>query len=111
VSPEQLVDNLIEAGWHVIDTDFDMMAFTLWRKQALDCIGALMGPAHAYTHYFRDFVEQAEKASLLIGSLHVFRMQGSEGYEIQERVKEGVGKGNLLSRQSESVWSHFGHAI
>jgi hypothetical protein len=67
VSPEQLVDNLIEAGWHVIDTDFDMMAFTLWRKQALDCIGALMGPAHAYTHYFRDFVEQAEKASLLTG--------------------------------------------
>jgi len=67
VSPEQLVDNLIEAGWHVIDTDFDMMAFTHWRKQALDCIGALMGPAHAYTHYFRDFVEQAEKASLLTG--------------------------------------------
>ena len=67
MSPEQLVDNLIEAGWHVIDTDFDMMAFTHWRKQALDCIGALMGPAHAYTHYFRDFVEQAEKASLLTG--------------------------------------------
>jgi len=67
VSPEQLVDNLIEAGWHVIDTDFDMMAFTHWRKQALDCIGALMGPAHAYTHCFRDFVEQAEKASLVTG--------------------------------------------
>ena len=67
MSPEQLVDNLIEAGWHVIDSDFDMMAFTHWRKQALDCIGALMGPAHAYTHYFRDFVEQAEKASLLTG--------------------------------------------
>ncbi len=36
MSPEQLVDDLIEAGWHVIDTDFDMTAFTLWRKQALD---------------------------------------------------------------------------
>lgn len=68
MSLEQLVDNLIEAGWHVIDSDFDMVAFTHWRKQALDCIGALMGPAHAYTHYFRDFVDQAEKTSLLTGA-------------------------------------------
>ena len=68
MSLEQLVDNLIEAGWHVIDSDFDMMAFSHWRKQALDCIGALMGPAHAYTQYFRDFVEQAEKVSLFTGA-------------------------------------------
>jgi hypothetical protein len=68
VSLEQLVDNLIEAGWHVIDSDFDMAAFCHWRKQALDCIGALMGPAHAYTHYFKDFVEHAEKVSLLTGA-------------------------------------------
>ncbi len=68
MSLEQLVDNLIEAGWHVIDSDFDMVAFAHWRKQALDCIGALMGPAHAYTHYFKDFVEQAEATSLLTGA-------------------------------------------
>jgi hypothetical protein len=67
VSLEQSVDNLIEAGWHVIDSDFDITAFTSWRKQALHCVGALMGPAHPYTHYFRDFVEQAEEASLLTG--------------------------------------------
>lgn len=68
MSLEHLVDNLIEAGWHVLDSDFDMTAFTHWRKQALDCIGALMGPAHAYTQYFKDFVDQAEKASLLTGA-------------------------------------------
>ncbi len=68
MSLEQLVDNLIEAGWHVVDSDFDMAAFAHWRKQALDCIGALMGPAHAYTHYFQDFVDQAEKTSLLTGA-------------------------------------------
>jgi hypothetical protein len=68
VSLEQIVDNLIEAGWHVIDSDFDVVAFTHWRKQALDCIGALMGPAHAYTNYFKDFVEQAEQTSLLTGA-------------------------------------------
>jgi hypothetical protein len=67
VSPEQSVDNLIEAGWQVIDSDFDLTAFRRWRKQALDCVGILMGPAHPYTHYFRDFVEQGEEGSLLAG--------------------------------------------
>ncbi len=42
MSLEQSVDSLIEAGWHVIDSDFDIAAFTHWRKQALDCVGALM---------------------------------------------------------------------
>ena len=64
---EQSVDRLIEAGWHVIDSDFDIKAFAHWRKQALDCVGALMGPAHPYTQYFKDFVEQPEEASLLTG--------------------------------------------
>ncbi|MGB6063419.1 MAG: hypothetical protein WBG50_01335 [Desulfomonilaceae bacterium] len=68
MSVEQLVDNLIEAGWNVIDSDFDSRAFANWRKQALDCIGALMGPGHTYTQYFRDFVEEAEKGSLLAGA-------------------------------------------
>jgi hypothetical protein len=27
-----------------------------------------MGPAHAYTHYFQDFVDQAEQTSLLTGA-------------------------------------------
>jgi hypothetical protein len=67
VSLEHSIDNLIEAGWHVIDSDFDITAFTRWRKQALDCVGTLMGPAHPYTNYFRDFVEQAERSSLLTG--------------------------------------------
>ena len=83
---EQLVDNLIEAGWHVIDSDFDMAAFTHWRKQALDCIGALMGPAHAYTHYFRDFVDQAEQTSLLTGA------------GILVATKEHVAKGQCQSQ-------------
>lgn len=68
MSLEQVVDNLIEAGWRVIDSDFDLAAFTHWRKQALDCIGALLGPAHAYTNYFKDFVDHAEKTSLLTGA-------------------------------------------
>ncbi len=86
MSHEQLVDNLIEAGGHVIDSDFDMMAFSHWRKQALDCIGALMGPAHAYTQYFRDFVEQAEKVSLLTGVFNVSENGNRNGILLVESL-------------------------
>jgi hypothetical protein len=62
---EQRVDNLIEAGWNLLDSDFDLSAFADWRRKALDCVAALLGPSHAYTSYFRDFVDEAETKSLL----------------------------------------------
>jgi hypothetical protein len=64
---EQRIDNLIEAGWNVLDSDFDRSAFADWRRKALDCVAALLGPSHAYTGYFRDFVDEAETKSLLAG--------------------------------------------
>jgi hypothetical protein len=64
---EERIDNLIETGWHALDSDFDRTAFANWRRQALDCVAALLGPSHAYTGYFRDFVDEAETKSLLTG--------------------------------------------
>jgi hypothetical protein len=64
---EERIDNLIEAGWYVLDSDFDRTAFADWRKQALNCVTALLGPSHTYTCYFRDFVDEAETKSLLTG--------------------------------------------
>ncbi len=64
---EQRIDNLIEAGWYVLDSDFDATAFANWRRKALDCVTALLGPSHTYAHYFRDFVDEAETKSLLAG--------------------------------------------
>jgi hypothetical protein len=58
---EKPIDDLIEAGWHVLDSDFDGRAFLNWKKQALHCFSALLGPDHEYTEDFRNYVKHAEK--------------------------------------------------
>ncbi len=46
---EQRIDDLIEAGWGVLHSDFDPVAFQRWRRKAVDCITAVVGPDHVYT--------------------------------------------------------------
>ena len=67
MTAEQSIDDLIEAGWRVLNTNFDIAAFAIWRRKALDCVTALVGPSHTYARYFRDFVEEAETKSVLTG--------------------------------------------
>jgi hypothetical protein len=76
---EQRIDDLIEAGWHVLESNFDATAFASWRKKALDCVTTLLGPSNAYTCYFRDFVEEADTESLLFGEGIVDAAEGQMG--------------------------------
>lgn len=46
---ENQIDELIMAGWRVVDSDFDPVAFHLWRLKAFDCLTAMFGPDHVYT--------------------------------------------------------------
>ena len=62
---EQRIDDLIEAGWGVLDSDFDPVAFQRWRRRAFDCLTALVGPDHVYTRHFENFVRQGGKTDLL----------------------------------------------
>jgi hypothetical protein len=64
---EKHIDDLIEAGWNVIESDFDELAFLMWKKRAFDCLKQMLGPEHTYTQYFRDYVRQAEARNLLAG--------------------------------------------
>ena len=92
---EQRIDNLIEAGWNVLDSDFDRSAFADWRRQALDCVAALLGPSHTYTRYFRDFVDEAETTSLLTGEgiLVAAREQiVTTGFELAPKEVSGLAK-------------------
>jgi hypothetical protein len=41
---EKQLDKLIEAGWFVLDSDFDPEAFADWRRSALVCVAALAEP-------------------------------------------------------------------
>lgn len=58
---EQTIDNVIEAGWHVVYSDFDCAALQNWRKRAFECMNALLGPEDANTQYFKNYVETDEK--------------------------------------------------
>jgi len=48
---DQQLRNLVEAGWHVIDSDFDTAAFLTWREAAVKCLNELMGPEFESSKY------------------------------------------------------------
>ena len=62
---ESQFDELIKAGWGVIDSDFDPVAFQHWRLKAFECLNAMFGSDHAYTKYFEHFVRQGDRANVL----------------------------------------------
>jgi hypothetical protein len=77
---ESRIDDLIEAGWYVLESDFDLNALSNWRKEAFNCVTVLMGPEHTYTQYFKDFMKETAKGGVLAG----------EG--ILNAVREHLGK-------------------
>ena len=62
---EEQIDELIKAGWGVVESDFDPVAFQLWRLKAFECLNAMFGSDHAYTKYFEHFVRQGDRANVL----------------------------------------------
>jgi len=65
---EHRIDDLIEAGWGVLNSDFDPVVFQRWRRRAFNCLTAMVGPDHVYTRHFERFVRQEEEVDLLIAS-------------------------------------------
>jgi hypothetical protein len=65
VAIEGRIDESIEAGWGVLDSDFDPVASQRWRRKAFDCLTALVGPDHVYTRHFENFVRQGGKTYLI----------------------------------------------
>ncbi len=66
MSVEKRIDNLIEAGWYVLDSGFDTEAFANWRRCALDCVTVLMEPDHNCAAYFERCVEDTERGNLIL---------------------------------------------
>ena len=64
---EARIDDLIKAGWNVIDSDFDLVAFLRWRRSAFDCLTDMLGPDHVYTRHFESLVRQGRKIDRLAG--------------------------------------------
>jgi hypothetical protein len=62
---EDRIDELIKAGWGVVESDFDPVAFRHWRLKAFECLNAMFGSDHVYTKYFQRFVKQDRRAHAL----------------------------------------------
>ncbi len=62
---EKSIDDLIEAGWYVLDSNFDETALQNWRDRALTCLTKLLGPEHVYTQQFNDWVRNREKLNVM----------------------------------------------
>ncbi|MFA6223115.1 MAG: hypothetical protein WC647_12450 [Desulfomonilaceae bacterium] len=59
--------SLIEAGYQVVDSDFDEITFKKWRQQAIACISSLLGAEHPYTRSFSEYVRNCDLDSLFLG--------------------------------------------
>lgn len=61
------IDDLIEAGWDVLESELDASAFKKWKREAFNCVTALVGPDHPYAQYFNEFVVEPDRRNLLAG--------------------------------------------
>ncbi|MBM4328168.1 MAG: hypothetical protein FJ118_13515 [Deltaproteobacteria bacterium] len=60
-----MIDELIEAGWDVLNSDFDRHTFLLWREKVSECVSQLLGPEHAYAQFLAEHADGAEERSVL----------------------------------------------
>ncbi len=50
---QESIDDLIEAGWNVVKTEFDKQAYLSWKKKAYLFLADFVGPDHACTRDFQ----------------------------------------------------------
>ncbi len=62
---EERIDELVRAGWGVVDSGFNPLAFQDWRLKAFECINAMVGPNHLYTKYFERFTAEGDRKNAL----------------------------------------------
>jgi hypothetical protein len=107
MSVEQPIDDLIKAGWGVLEFDFDPDAFQSWRRKAFECLNAMFGPEHIYTRYFEHFVQQGGRKNVLAaGGVLVAAKQEIAGSEFGSSKSVGQAPSGL-SYQSPSQPGSF----
>jgi hypothetical protein len=80
MSAEKTLDDLIDAGWQVLKSDFDPNAFIAWRKCARDYVVALMGPHHPYAQFFEAYLDKKAKTSVLVVAGILEATKGASGH-------------------------------
>lgn len=106
MSVEQRIDDLIEAGWGVLDSDFDPVAFQTWRRSAFECLTAMVGPDHVYTRHFAKLVGQGEKPGLLAASGILSAVQQRIAGGERQSVRRTGGSETLSARIEKTCRGH-----
>lgn len=60
MSQDKCLEDLVEAGWHVIDSEFDKAAIVNWKRRACDFLVEFLGPEHASTKSFLVCLKHSE---------------------------------------------------
>jgi hypothetical protein len=81
MNTEDRIDELIMAGWRVVASDFDPLAFDQWRRKAFDCLRAMLGPDHGHAKYFENFVKESYRTNILAAPGVVVAAKGPSGNE------------------------------
>jgi hypothetical protein len=88
------IDQMVEAAWKVIRSDFDEQAVLHWKMSARDCLVSLVGEEHFYTEQFdRQIRERAvDKVLACCGILSAARETriNEENMESLEVSKTGA---------------------
>lgn len=64
---EQKFEEMIKAGWDVVERDFDEIALVTWRKRACEFLTEMLGPEHPYTLNLADKASKAGEMRFLSG--------------------------------------------
>lgn len=67
MSLDQRIDALIEAGWYVVESDFDETAVQNWRKRAIECLADLSKPFETQKERLDRYFGQVKEAGFLGG--------------------------------------------
>lgn len=94
-------DDLMQAAWEVIESDFDEAAFMTWRKQALLFLSDLVGADHPYTLSFQDYVQHAEALSVLAGKGLLVAAREQSATE-----ESALPRGRFVKHSLQSYESH-----
>ncbi len=94
---EKRIDTLIEAGWHLLNSDFDETDFLRWNRHAQKCVCDLLGSDHPYAEQFSELAIHRDKVSVLSG-------QGIlEATKHQAIKKDWAGFANRALKASRST--------
>ena len=58
------IEDLIEDGWNVIESDSDSAALQDWKRKVSDAFKTILGPDHTYSTYGGDSPLKGEKINV-----------------------------------------------